>query len=164
GRFPPAPSAMLRPPDARVDYYRALQKKLGTTRNVIVQPSTYGTDNRCTLAALREIGGTARAVAVVDTSVTDQEVKRLNDLGVRGIRFNLVQAGATTPQMVIPLSRQVADLGWHIQIHALGNQIADMESMLTQVQTTIVFDHMGRIPLAEGLNHPGYKAIRKLID
>src|SRR5262249_37419731 len=91
GRFPPAPSAMLRPPDARVDYYRALQKKLGTTRNVIVQPSTYGTDNRCTLAALREIGGTARAVAVVDTSVTDQELKRLNDLGVRGIRFNLVQ-------------------------------------------------------------------------
>jgi predicted TIM-barrel fold metal-dependent hydrolase len=164
GRFPPSPSASLRPPDARVDYYRALQKRLGTTRNVIVQPSTYGTDNRCTLAALREIGGTARAVAVVDTSVTDQELKRLDNLGVRGIRFNLVQAGATTPAMVIPLSQQIASLGWHIQIHALGNQIADMDSMLMQVQTPMVFDHMGRIPLSEGVNHPGFKTIRKLID
>jgi predicted TIM-barrel fold metal-dependent hydrolase len=164
GRFPPSPSASLRPPDARVDYYRALQKRLGTTRNVIVQPSTYGTDNRCTLAALREIGGTARAVAVADTSVTDQELKRLDNLGVRGIRFNLVQAGATTPAMVIPLSQQIASLGWHIQIHALGNQIADMDSMLMQVQTPMVFDHMGRIPLSEGVNHPGFKTIRKLID
>ena len=164
GRFPPTPTATLRPPDARVDYYRALQQRLGTTRNVIVQPSTYGTDNRCTLAALREIGGTARAVAVVDTLVTDQELKRLDGLGVRGIRFNLVQAGTTTIDMVEPLSRQVYDLGWHVQIHMLGAQIAEIEPLLQRLPTPVVFDHMGRVPLPEGVNHPGFKVIRRQLD
>jgi D-galactarolactone isomerase len=32
--------ATLRPGDATVDDYRALQKRIGTSRNVIVQPST----------------------------------------------------------------------------------------------------------------------------
>src|SRR6185295_4303454 len=74
-RFPVAPNATLRPPDARVDDYRLLQKRIGTTRNVIVQPSTYGTDNSCTLDGMAKIGPTARGVAVVDTSVTDAELK-----------------------------------------------------------------------------------------
>ena len=163
-RFPPTPTATLRPPDARVDEYRTLQRRLGTTRNVIVQPSTYGTDNRCTLAALRELGGTARAVAVVDTSVSDQELSRLDGLGVRGIRFNLVQAGTTTIDMVEPLSKRVYDLGWHVQIHMLGAQIAEIESLLQRLPTPVVFDHMGRIPLPDGVDHPGFKVIRRQLD
>ena len=103
-RFPVAPTATLRPPNALPSDYRLLQKRIGTTRNVIVQPSTYGTDNRCTLDAMAQIGPTARAVAVVDTTVSDAELQRLAGLGVRGIRFNLVQAGATTVDMIEPLS------------------------------------------------------------
>ena len=90
-RFPVAPTATLRPPDASVNDYRLLQKRIGTMRNVVVQPSTYGTDNRCTLDAVAQIGPTARAVAVVDTTVSDAELQRLAALGVRGIRFNLVR-------------------------------------------------------------------------
>jgi len=95
-RFPVAPNATMRPPDASVDAHRLLQKRIGTARIVVVAPSTYGTDNSCTLDAMAQFGPAARGVAVVDTSVTDAELKRLNDLGVRGIRFNLVQSGATT--------------------------------------------------------------------
>src|SRR5689334_6525782 len=84
-RFPVAPNATLRPPDAHVDDYRRLQRRLGTARNVVVTPSTYGTDNRCTLDALSQLGASARAVAVVDTSVADVELKRLADQGGRGI-------------------------------------------------------------------------------
>ena len=69
-RFPVAPNAKLRPPDATVDAYRLLQKRIGTTRNVVVTPSTYGTDNSCTLDAMAKLGATARGVAVVDTSVS----------------------------------------------------------------------------------------------
>ena len=68
-------------------------------------------------------GPAARAVAVVDTLVSDAELKRLNGLGVRGIRFNLAQAGATTPEMIEPLSKRVNDLGWHIQINAPAAKI-----------------------------------------
>ncbi|MGH6796930.1 MAG: amidohydrolase family protein, partial [Roseiarcus sp.] len=95
-RFPAAPNAKMRPPDATHDAHRRLQRRIGTARIVVVTPSTYGTDNSCTLDAIARFGASARGVAVVDTSVTDAELKRLNDLGVRGVRFNLVQSGATT--------------------------------------------------------------------
>ena len=119
-KYPTAPSATLKPPDALVADYKLLQQRIGTTRNVIVTPSTYGTDNRVTLDAMAQIGPTARGVA-------DAELKRMNDLGIRGIRFNLVQVGATTIEMIEPLSKRVNDLGWHIQIHMKGEQIAGIE-------------------------------------
>ena len=90
-------------------------ERIGTARIVVVAPSTYGTDNSCTLDAMAQFGPAARGVAVVDTSVTDAELKRLNDLGVRGIRFNLVQSGTTTIDMLEPLSRRVNDFGWHVR-------------------------------------------------
>src|ERR1700733_5970069 len=89
--FPVAPNAKLRPGNAAVDDYRLFQKRIGVTRNVVVTPSTYGTDNACTLDAMARLGPSAHGVAVVDTSVTDAELKRLHGLGVRGIRFNLVK-------------------------------------------------------------------------
>jgi D-galactarolactone isomerase len=134
-------------------------------RNVIVQPSTYGTDNRCALDALVAIGPTARAVAVVDTSVSDAELKRMNDLGVRGIRFNLAQgAFATTPEMLEPLSRRVNDLGWHIQINAPSAKIMEIKDILNRVPSPIVFDHLAHIPEPEGTAHPLFAAVLALID
>jgi D-galactarolactone isomerase len=163
-KYPTAPSATLKPPDALVADYKLLQKRIGTTRNVVVTPSTYGTDNRVTLDAMAQIGATARGVAVVDTSVADVDLKRMNDLGIRGIRFNLVQAGATTVEMIEPLSKRVNDLGWHIQIHMKGEQIAGIEDLLLRVPSPIVFDHLGRLAQPNALDNPGFKTINKLID
>jgi predicted TIM-barrel fold metal-dependent hydrolase len=163
-KYPVAPSATLKPPDALVADYKLLQNRISTTRNVIVTPSTYGTDNRVTLDAIAQIGPTARGVAVVDTSVPGAELKRMNDLGIRGIRFNLVQAGATTVEMIEPLSKRVNDLGWHIQIHMKGEQIAGIEDLLLRVPSPIVFDHLGRLAQPNALDNPGFKTISKLID
>jgi len=163
-KYPTAPSATLKPPDALVADYKLLQKRIGTTRNVVVTPSTYGTDNRVTLDAMAQIGATARGVAVVDTSVADAELKRMNGLGIRGIRFNLVQAGATTIEMIEPLSKRVNDLGWHIQIHMKGEQIAGIEDLLMRVPSPIVFDHLGRLAQPNALDSPGFKTISKLIN
>jgi len=164
GRFPIAPSATLKPGDAKPADYRVLQKRIGTSRSVVVQPSTYGTDNSCTLDGMAQLGPSSRGVAVVDTSVTDAELKRLHGLGIRGIRFNLVQAGATTVEMLEPLSKRVNDLGWHVQIHQLADGIVKMEDVLAKVASPIVFDHMGRIPKDVGINHPAYAVISRLID
>ena len=164
GKFPIAPSATLKPGDAKAADYQALQKRIGTTRSVVVQPSTYGTDNSCTLDGMAQLGPASRGVAVVDTSVTDAELKRLNGLGIRGIRFNLVQAGATTVEMLEPLSRRVADIGWHVQIHQTGDGIVKMEDVLQKVASPIVLDHMGRIPKDVGVDHPAYTVISRLID
>jgi D-galactarolactone isomerase len=163
-RFPVAPNAKLRPADATTDDYRLFQKRIGTTRNVAVTPSTYGTDNSCTLDAMAKLGASARGVAVVDTSVSDAELKRLNEAGIRGIRFNLVQSGATTIDMVEPLSKRVNDLGWHVQVHLLGDQIVEVEDLLRRLPSTIVFDHLARIPEPAGVDHPVFAVVRKLID
>jgi predicted TIM-barrel fold metal-dependent hydrolase len=163
-RYPIAPSATLKPADAKVSDYKLLQQRLGTTRNVVVTPSTYGTDNRITLDAIAQIGASARGVAVVDSTVENAELKRMNDLGIRGIRFNLVQTGATTVDMIEPLSRRVNDFGWHIQIHMKGQQIAGIEDLLLRVPAPIVFDHLGRLAQPNALDDPGFKTISKLID
>ena len=163
-RFPVAPNAKLRPPDATVDAYRLFQKRIGTTRNVVVTPSTYGTDNSCTLDAMAKLGPTARGVAVVDTSVTDTELKRLNGLGIRGIRFNLVQSGATTIDMLEPLSKRVNDLGWHVQIHMLSKQIVEAADLLQRLPSPIVFDHMARMSEPAGVNDPAFALVMRWLD
>ena len=164
-RFPVDPTATLRPGDALVDDYRALQKRIGTTRNVLVQPSTYGIDNRCHLEALAAFGPTARMVAVVNDTVSTEELKRMNALGVRGIRFNLAQAGATTPEMLEPLSKRIIELGWHIQINAPAPKIMEIMPILEErVASPIVFDHLAHIPQPDGVAHPLFAKIQGLID
>jgi D-galactarolactone isomerase len=160
-KFPVDPTATLRPPDALVEDYRALQKRLGTTRNVLVQPSTYGVDNRAHLEALAAFGPTARMVAVVNDGVSTEELKRMHALGVRGIRFNLAQAGATTPEMLEPLSKRINDLGWHIQINAPAAKIMEVMPIIQKAACPIVFDHLARLP---DVNHPLFAQLRALFD
>src|SRR5215469_210206 len=160
-KYPVDPKATLRPADALVEDYRALQRRLGTTRNILVQPSTYGIDNRCHLDALAAFGPTARMVAVVNDSVSTEELKRLHALGVRGIRFNLAQAGATTPEMLEPLSKRITELGWHIQINATAAKILEIMPILEErVPSPIVFDHLAHIPQPDGVNHPLFAKVR----
>ena len=163
-RYPVDPKATLRPADALPDDYRALQKRIGTSRSVVVQPSTYGLDNRCTLDAVVALGPNTRAVVVVNDTVSDAELKRMDALGARGIRFNLAQAGATTPEMLEPLSKRVNALGWHIQINAPAAKIMEIMPILERVPSPIVFDHLAHIPEPDGVNHPLYGKIRSLID
>ncbi|HEX7968746.1 MAG TPA: amidohydrolase family protein [Stellaceae bacterium] len=163
-RFPVAPNAMLLPPDAHVADYRLVQQRLGTTRVVVVQPSTYGTDNRCMLDALAALGEEARGIAVVNIGVAGDVLKRMDVAGVRGIRFNLVQFGATTLDMIEPLSRRIDDLGWHVELRIKGEQIAAAEDLLLRVPTPIVFDHVALVPPDAGTSHPAYRVVRRLID
>ena len=161
-RFPVDPKATLRPGNATVADYRQLQKRLGTTRNVIVQPSTYGVDNRCLLDALHQFGGKdSRGIAVVNTSVSDAELKRLHSAGVRGIRFNLSQTGATTPEMAEPLSKRIAPFGWHIQVNASAEKILSLADLWSRLPVPVVFDHFGHV--AE-LSNPAFSLLCKLMQ
>lgn len=163
-RFPMAPGDTRVLPDASVADYRLLQRRLGTSRVVLIQPSTYGLDNACMLAAMAELGTSARGVAVVDDRVSDAELKRLDAAGVRGIRFNIARAGATTVEMIEPLSKRINELGWHVQIHMSADQIAQIEGLLNRLPSPIVFDHLGRIPGPAGASHPAFKVIAGLMQ
>jgi len=163
-RFPAAPGATLLPPNATIEQYRQVQKRLGVAKNVVVTPSTYGTDNSVTLNALKQFGSNARGVAVVDTSVTDEELKRLDAGGIRGIRFNLSYPGATTADMIAPLAARVSNLGWHIELVIQGNRLPSIERFLTSLPCPLVLDHIAHVPQPEGLSSEGFRVARRLVE
>lgn len=162
-RFPPAPGG-LPAPDAMPADYRALQARIGTTRGVVIQPSLFGVDNRPTLEGMAALGPNFRAVAVVNTSVTDAELKRMHDLGVRGIRFNLAQAGATTLDMLEPLSQRVDAMGWHCQVNMPGEKIVAAADTFLRVRGKLVFDHLAHCPQTNGVDGDTFKLLRRLLD
>ena len=139
-RYPMAPGDTRVLPDATVEDYRPLQQRLGTSRVVVVQPSSYGTDNRLLIEALDQLGPTSRGIAVVDQTVTDDELSQLASAGVRGLRFNIARAGAIRVEMIEPLARRIAPLGWHVQIHMEADEIAHLESLFGRLTVPIVFD------------------------
>jgi predicted TIM-barrel fold metal-dependent hydrolase len=160
-RFPwIAKAAMLDGP-ATVADYRLLQKRIGTTRNVIVTPSAYRTDNRCLLDALHQLGPAARGVAVVDTKVTNAELKSLDTAGVRSIRFYLQPDGPTSIEMAEPLASRIAAFGWHIQVNALPDQLLATMPVWSRLPVPVVFDHLGRAP---GAASPLFQQISKMLQ
>jgi predicted TIM-barrel fold metal-dependent hydrolase len=166
-RFPESnPRPGLNPKNATVQDYRALQKRTGTTRVVVVTPRNYATDNRVTVDALAQLGADARGVAVLHPTVTDAELKSLNDAGIRGIRFSLGEpsTAVVTYDMVEPLAKRVADLGWHVQLNVDGDQIVDHADLLARLPAQIVFDHMGHPNLPAGIEHASFAIMRRLID
>jgi len=153
------------PKNATVPDYRLLQKRTGTTRVVVVQPRNYATDNRVTVDALKQLGASARGVAVVHPTITEAELESLADAGIRGIRFSLGGANAvTTWDMVEPLSKRVNELGWHLQFNVEGDDIVKHADLLQRLPSRMVFDHLGHPALPAGTDHPSHAILRGLLD
>ena len=154
------------PPSSTVADYRLLQKCICTTRNVVVQPRHYGTDNAVTLDALKQLGENARGVAVVHPTISDAELKRFNDAGIRGIRFSLgdPKTRAVQPEMIEPLAKRVASLGWHIQFNIEADQIVELADILRRLPVPIVIDHLGHPHLPAGVNDDSHRIVRGLLD
>lgn len=164
-RFPVTPGAKVLP-HATLDDYRLLQRRIGTTRAVIVQPKPHGTDHQCMLDALRQLGKDGRGIGVLHPGVSDAELRRLDEGGIRGLRFSVWNPAdtVTTIDMIEPLAKRIAPLGWHVQLHMSGDQIVEQEVLLRRLPCPIVFDHMGRLPPAQGFSHPGAAIILRLIE
>lgn len=163
-RFPVAPTALLKPPPATVADYRKLQQRLGLSRTVIVQPSTYGTDNRCTLEAMAALGESARGVAVVDTSVQDSELARLTKAGIRGIRFHMLKGGALPWEILETMAARVHEFGWHVQLQLDGRDLPQHEAVLKRLPGTLVVDHVGKFLEPVSIDHPGFRLLARLVE
>ncbi len=165
-RFPLVPSPRVAPTNAAVAQYRLLQKRIGTTRVVIVTPRNYATQNEATIAAIRDIGPNARGIAVLHPDVTDAELTRLDAAGIRGIRFSLGDpaSAVVTPDMIEPLAKRIAPHNWHIQFNMSGNQVVALSDILQRLPVQLVFDHLGSPPLPTGVSHPSHKVILRLLD
>ncbi|HEV2676263.1 MAG TPA: amidohydrolase family protein [Aliidongia sp.] len=150
---------------ADVDAYRTVQRRLGLTRAVVVQSTAYGTDNSCAVEAIAELGlADTRGVAVVGPDVSDGELQRLTDAGMRGARFQMLPGGALPWKALEPVAARIADFGWHIQLQMDGRLLADREAMVKRLPCPVVIDHVGKFLEPVPVGHPGFQTLLRLLD
>jgi D-galactarolactone isomerase len=163
--YPPRPDSPF-PPVAGgdIESYKRVRAMLGLTRAVVVQPSVYGFDNRVTLDAMAALGADARGVAVVPPDVSDDELARLTDLGIRGIRFFMIGGGSLGWDDLEMLAAKTAAFGWHVQMQMDGRLLHEEADRLGRLPGRLVIDHNGKFLEPVGIDHPGFAALRRLID
>jgi 2-pyrone-4,6-dicarboxylate lactonase len=144
--FPYAPERKYTPCDASKAQLFALRDHLGFARNVIVQATCHGADNRALVDACLAAKGRARGVATVRRSVTDAELQQLHAAGVRGVRFNFVKrlVDFTPKDELLEIAGRIAKLGWHVVIYFEAVDLPELWDFFTALPTTVVVDHMGR--------------------
>ncbi|MFN3937422.1 MAG: amidohydrolase family protein [Gemmobacter sp.] len=163
-RYPLSRHRTYTPPLASLESYSALLDTLGLDRAVIVQPSVYGTDNRATLDAVATGGGRFRGVVVIDENLDRREMERMHDLGVRGVRVNLLYKSGIEVSDVRRLAEKIAPFGWHLQMLVDVSEFSDIRTTLGRLPVDVVFDHMGHMPTSIGTNHPGFRDMLHLME
>jgi predicted TIM-barrel fold metal-dependent hydrolase len=166
-RYPLFQGRTYTPEPASVAEMRTLHRALHMDRVVIVQPSIYGTDNSCTLDAMRELGARARGVAVIDDQTTDTQLDVMHSAGIRGIRLNLETFGQTDPaavrQRFVNAVERMKPRKWHIQIYTRLSVIDGLREQIAAAQIPIVFDHFGGARAELGVDQPGFKTLVDLV-
>ncbi len=163
--FPFAPERKYTPCDASKDQLWALRDYLGFSRNVIVQATCHGADNRALVDALNHSNGLARGVATVKASVTDEELTALHAAGVRGVRFNFVKrlVDALPFDSLSSIAERIKPLGWHIVIYFEAQELPELYDFFTALPTTVVVDHMGRPDVSKPVDGPEFELFVKLL-
>jgi D-galactarolactone isomerase len=161
-KFPFAPNAPV-VPYASIADYRLFQERIGTSRAVVVAPSMYGLDNRCTLAATAALGADARCIVTLGQDTPIQEIRAMHEQGARGFRFNLKRSSVNSLDSLLPIAERVAPLGWHVQMWMHPDGLPDAADLLLRLPIPIVFDHIAGFPLYGGLGHPAYPVLLRLL-
>ena len=163
--FPFAPERKYTPCDASKAQLYALRDHLGFARNVVVQATCHGADNRAMVDALVHSGGRARGVATVKRSISDDELQALHEAGVRGVRFNFVKrlVDFTPKDELLEIAGRVQQLGWHVVIYFEAIDLPELWDFFTALPTTVVVDHMGRPDVALPVDGPQFELFVKFM-
>ncbi len=165
-QFPFSPSRKYTPCDASKDQLFALRDHLGFSRNVIVQASCHGRNNDALVDALVSAGDLARGVAVLSPDIADEELQRMDEAGVRAVRFNFVKrlVDTTPKQVFLDIAERIAKLGWHIVVYFEADDLEELIPFLNKLPTIIVVDHMGRPDISKPLNDKGFQRFISLME
>jgi 2-pyrone-4,6-dicarboxylate lactonase len=157
--FPYAPERKYTPCDASKEQLFALRDHLGFDRNVIVQATCHGADNRALVDALQASAGRAKGIATVRRSVSDSELEQLHAAGVRGVRFNFVKrlVDFTPKDELMEIAARIHRLGWHVVIYFEAVDLPDLWDFFTSLPTTVVVDHMGRPDVSKPVDGPEFE-------
>jgi 2-pyrone-4,6-dicarboxylate lactonase len=163
--FPYAPERKYTPCDASKEQLFALRDHLGFDKNVIVQATCHGSDNRALVDALEAANNRARGVATVNRNVTDAELRDMHAAGVRGTRFNFVRrlADFTPREVLLEIANRIAPLGWHVVIYFEAQDLPELYDFFTARPTTVVVDHMGRPDVSKPVDGPEFGLFVKMM-
>lgn len=142
--YPLAPTATFQPPHAPASAYQAVQQALGLGRVIVVQPTGYGFDNRCTLDAIAQLGPGARGIAVVPPDIPQRELQLLHEAGIRGVRYMMLAGGLLGWDTLEAMARRIAPLGWNINLQLDGRALPRHEALLQRLPCPVVIDHVGK--------------------
>ncbi len=164
-QFPYAPERKYTPCDASREQLFALRDHLGFDKNVIVQATCHGSDNRALVDALRHSDNRARGVATVKRDVSDAELRDMHDAGVRGTRFNFVKrlADFTPREVLLEIAKRIAPLGWHVVVYFEAQDLPELYDFFTALPTTVVVDHMGRPDVSKPVDGPEFELFVKMM-
>ena len=163
--FPYAPERKYTPCDASKEQLFALRDHLGFDKNVIVQATCHGSDNRALVDALKASNGKAKGVATVNRNVTDAELQEMHAAGVCGTRFNFVKrlADFTPREVLLEIANRIAPLGWHVVIYFEAVDLPELYDFFTALPTTVVVDHMGRPDVTKPVDGPEFELFVKMM-
>jgi len=163
--FPYAPERKYTPCDAPKEKLYALRDHLGIFRNVLVQATCHGADNRALVDALRASPDRARGVATVKRGVTDAELKQLHAAGVRGVRFNFVKrlVDRLPRDELVEIAYRIKSLGWHIVIYFEAQELPALYDFFASLPTSVVVDHMGRPDVSQAVDGPEFTLFLRLM-
>jgi len=164
--FPYSPERKYTPCDAPKQQLRELRDHLGFARNVIVQATCHGADNRALVDALQSSAGLARGVATVRRDISDDELDMLHAAGVRGARFNFVKrlVDALPHDAMLEVGDRIQRLGWHLVIYFEAPDLPELSGYFASLPGTVVFDHMGRTDVTSGPNGPEFDGFIQLLS
>ncbi len=164
--FPFAPERKYTPCDASKDQLSSLRDHLGFSRNVIVQATCHGADNRALVDALKAANGRAKGVATVKRDVTDADLAALDAAGVKGVRFNFVKRLVNTLPFddLRTIAERIKPLGWHIVIYFEADDLPDLYDFIVALPTDVVVDHMGRPDVTKPVDGAEFALFLKLMD
>ncbi|MFC9428970.1 amidohydrolase family protein [Streptomyces sp. NPDC056987] len=164
--FPFAPERKYTPCDAGREQLLALHDHLGVSRRVIVQATCHGADNTAMVDAVRASGGRARGIATVRPDITDAELRRLHEAGVRGVRFNFLKrlVDAAPKDDLAAVAARIAPLGWHVVLYFESADLPGLESFFASLPTPLVIDHMGRPDVTRPAEGPEFSRFLRFVD
>ena len=164
-RFPVAKGAPYTPPERTRDDLVVLHERLGVDRAVIVQTTVYKSDNRAMLDGIARSGGRWRGVALIDEHFTDADFRTLHEGGVRGVRFGFVKHLGGVPDLALVrrTAARIAPMGWHLVLHLDAGNIPEFIDFFGELSLPVVVDHMGRVPVRDGLDQPPFRILLDLL-
>jgi len=155
--FPLLNTETYQPPEFTVNDYIKRTANLNIVGGAVVSGSFQGFDQTYLAAALKALGPSFIGVTQLAATVSDSEITKLNDIGVRAVRFNLKRGGSEDVKHLKNMANRIYQLaGWHVELYVDSAHLKELTpTLLTLPKVSI--DHLG-------LSMAGFTDLLKLVE